>query len=500
MTSRVTKPSSVARHGTIAGTHVRVRAVRGPSAIGWNSGDDAACSAVGHSACGSSCFRRSGGCHILRFLYHTRGVEPYEEHIALGTAVAVGLLIGLEREQTRPENATRGLFAGVRTYPIVALIGGLATMLEAASMWLPLIALAGVIALVAISYAADLRDGGDHGVTTEVSVIATYLLGALATSRGAVEPMATRLVLVAALGVAITFLLSSKRWFHSFATRVSREDFYSTVQFLLVAVVVLPLLPRRELGPLDAINPFNVGLMVVMIAGLSFVGYVAIRILGPGRGLLASAALGGLVSSTAVTVSFAGRTKQDPKLAPIAAGAIAVASTIMLVRVAILVTLVDVAILPTLAIPLAAMVIGALVGGLLTFRRDHATTPEAANLKNPFELGNAIRFGLLFGLILLASKAATVYLGDRGLYAASAIAGTTDVDAITLSTATLATGGLDIHVAAFAILIAVAVNTAVKTGLAMSLGGSALGRRALVIGGLIVAGGIVGLVASWALI
>jgi len=426
-------------------------------------------------------------------------VEPYEEHIALGTAVAVGLLIGLEREQTRPETAAR-LFAGVRTYPIFALIGGLATMLEPASMWLPLVALAGVIALVAISYAADVRNGGDHGVTTEASVIATYLLGALATSRGAVEPMATRLVLVAALGVAITFLLSSKRWFHSFAARISREDFYATVQFLIVAVIVLPLLPRRELGPLDAINPFDVGLMVVLIAGLSFIGYVAIRLLGPGRGLLASAALGGLVSSTAVTVSFAGRTKQDPHLAPIAAGAIAVASTIMLVRVAILVALVDAALLPVLAIPLAAMAIGALVGGLLTFRRDHATTLDGANLKNPFELGNAIRFGLLFGLILLASKAATVYLGDRGLYAASAIAGTTDVDAITLSTSTLAKGGLDASVAAIAILIAVAVNTGVKTGIAMTLGGTALGRRALVIGGLIVAGGVVGLVASWALV
>ena len=481
---------------------MRVRAVRGPSPIGWNINADAACSAVGHSACGSSCFRRSGGCHIPGFLYHTRAVEPYEEHFALGTAVAVGLLIGLEREQTRPEQGEQGasLFAGVRTYPIIALIGGLATMLEAASMWLPLIALAGVIALVAISYANDVKAGRDHGVTTEASVIATYLLGALATSRGAVEPMANRLVLVAALGVAVTFLLSSKRWFHSLAARVSREDFYSTVQFLLVAVVVLPMLPRRDLGPLDAINPFTVGLMVVTIAGLSFVGYVAIRLLGPGRGLLASAALGGLVSSTAVTVSFAGRTKQDAKLAPMAAGAIAVASTIMLIRVAILVAIVDVALLGAVAVPLAAMVAGAIVGGLVTFHRGKGPPPDAVELKNPFALGNAIRFGLLFGVILLASKAATVYLGDRGLYAAAGLAGSTDVDAITLSTAKLAREGLDAQVAAFAILIAVAANTVVKTGLAIGLGGRALGRRATVIGASIIVAGALGLAATWALI
>jgi uncharacterized membrane protein (DUF4010 family) len=415
-------------------------------------------------------------------------VETYETHLGLATAVAVGLLIGLEREQSRPDRPGSS-FAGIRTYPIFALIGGLATILEPASMWLPLIALSGVIALVAISYAANVRTHHDHGVTSEASVLVTYLLGALATSRGAVEPMSTRLLLVASLGVALTFLLSSKEWFHSVAARVSRADVYATVKFLIVAVIVLPLLPNREVGPLDAINPFTVGLMVVMISGLSFVGYVAMRWLGPRRGLLLGAALGALVSSTAVTLSFAGRTKTHPELAPVAAGAIAIASGIMVARVAVLVAIVDLDLLRMTAVPLAAMAAGAMVGVALTFRRD-GTVIEPSAVKNPFELGSAIKFSIVFGLILLVTKAGIVYVGAKGFYLASAFGGITDVDAVTLSAAKLVREGLSTNVATIAIVIAAAVNTLSKIGLAAT-GGTALLRRVSVTGGLIiVAGGV----------
>jgi uncharacterized membrane protein (DUF4010 family) len=419
-------------------------------------------------------------------------VEPYEPHLAIATALAVGILVGLEREQKRPEHAG-SMLAGIRTYPIIALIGALATLLEPASLWLPLVALGGVIALVGISYAADVRTHGDHGVTTEASLIAVYLLGALAASRGAIEPMATRLLLVVALGVVLTFLLSSKKWLHGIASRVSQEDLYATVKFLIVAVIVLPLLPDRSLGPWNAINPFDVGVVVVLISALSFVGYVAMRLLGPRRGLLASAALGGLVSSTAVTMSFAGRTKDNPQLAPVAAGAIAVASTVMLVRVAILVAIAFPPLLAHVAIPVAGGVVGAVIGGLLSYRRSDSAADHAVTVGNPFELGTAIRFGLLFAGILLASQAAKTYLGDLGLYAASALAGLTDVDAVTLSSARLAHGGLAVNVASVAILIAVGMNTLVKSSLALGLGTRKLGARAFLIGGLIIAGGLAGI-------
>jgi uncharacterized membrane protein (DUF4010 family) len=423
-------------------------------------------------------------------------VEPYENHLSLATAIAIGLLIGLEREQTKSERG--GSFAGIRTYPIFALVGALASLLEPVSSWLPLMALLGVFALVAISYSADIRespDKTDHGVTTEISVIATYLLGSLATSKGVIEPMADRLVMVAGLGVVITFLLSSKQLFHGFAQRVSRDDMFATVKFLIVAVIVVPMLPDRDLGPLGAINPRTVGLMVVTIAGLSFIGYVAMRLYGAKRGLLASAALGGLVSSTAVTLSFAGRTKEHPELAPMAAGAITIAWTIMLGRVVVLVAIVDAELLRTLAIPVGAMILGAILGLLLVFRRAQGNGNEMA-LKNPFELGSAIKVSLMFALVLLVTKAATEYLGDQGLYLASALAGTTDVDAITVSTAKLARGGLAAMTATLAILIGIAVNTIVKTGLAGGIGGKALGKRTAISAALIIGAGLAGLAAT----
>jgi len=423
-------------------------------------------------------------------------VEPYENHLSLATALAVGLLIGLEREQTRGDRSGSS-FAGVRTYPIFALIGALATMLEPSSMWLPLIALLGVFALVAISYAADVRGTKalDHGATTEASVIATYLLGALATSRGVIEPMADRLVIVAGLGVAITFLLSSKQWFHTIAARVSHDDFYATVKFLIVAVIVLPLLPDRDIGPFGAINPRTLGLLVVTISGLSFIGYVAIRFLGARRGLLAGAALGGLVSSTAVTLSFANRTKESPALAPTAAGAIAIAWIVMLARVAVLVAVVSAPLLPRIAVPLGAMTAGALLGLLLVFRRD-SVGDARAEVKNPFELGSAIKVTLVFAIVLLASKGAIEYFGDRGLYLASALGGTTDVDAVTVSTAKLAHDGLDAQIAVTSIVIAIAVNTLVKTGLAAGIGGAQLGRRTAIVGLLVIGCGAAAVVAS----
>jgi uncharacterized membrane protein (DUF4010 family) len=422
-------------------------------------------------------------------------MEPYEPLVAIATAIAVGLLVGMEREQAHPDDPS--LFAGVRTYPIIAMIGAVATLLAGDAPWLPLVALAGVIVLVALSYAHALRSG-QHGATTEASAIATYLLGALAASHGVVDPLSDRLLLVAALGVVLAFLLSSKQFLHHVASRVSREDFFATTQFLIVAVIALPLLPRHAIGPLGAIEPFAVGVMVVTISGLSFIGYVAMRLLGPGRGLLACAALGGLVSSTAVAVTMGRRTHEHAQFAPVAAAAMAVANTIMVARIAVLVAVVYAPLLATLALPLAAMALGSSVAARVVYRKIEAAGDTKIAVANPFELGSAFRFGVVFAAILLATKAATVYLGDRGLYLAGAVAGTTDVDAMTLSTARLSRGGIDTSVATIAILVAAWTNTIVKSAIAWVLGGRELGRRAVIVGALAIAGGALGLLAALA--
>jgi uncharacterized membrane protein (DUF4010 family) len=421
--------------------------------------------------------------------YHTCAVEPFEPHLSLLTALAVGLLIGLEREQVKNDTGG-GALGGVRTYPIIALVGALSTMLANASMWLPLVALAGVITLIALSYAGDIRKGADHGMTTEMSVLATFMMGALATSRGVLEPMSERLLIVVGLAVIVTFLLSQKQRLHGWVAKISREDLFSTIKFLVVAAIVLPLLPREDIGPMDAINPFSIGLMVVLISGLSFLGYVAMRLYGEGRGVLLSAAIGGLVSSTAVTIAFSNRTKQNPELAPVAAAAIAIASAIMIARVGVLVSVVNPSLLRLLWLPLVGAGIGALLGGLVGYHGKKGEIGEI-DVKNPFELGNAIRFGIAFAVIALATKAARAYLGDEGLYAASAIAGLTDVDAVSLSTAKQA--GPGDFAAVIAILIAVASNTLVKAGIAFAIAGRRLGKRALLLGALIVVGGAIAL-------
>ena len=418
-------------------------------------------------------------------------MEPFEPHLSLLTALAVGLLIGLEREQVKQE-AGHAAIGGVRTYPIFALVGALSTMLETASLWLPLIALAGVITLLAIAYAGDVRSGRDHGMTTEASVLATFLIGALATSRGVVEPMTDRLLLVVALGVTLTFLLSVKQRLHGFVAKVSREDLFSTLKFLIVAAVVLPLLPRESMGPLEAINPFSVGLMVVLISGLSFLGFIAMKLSGQGRGVLLSAAIGGLASSTAVTIAFSNRTKQNPELAPVAAAAIAIASAIMVARLAVLVSVVNPGLLRLLVWPLVGAGVGAMIGGLVGYHGTKDQNGQTLEIKNPFELGNAFRFGIAFAVIALATKAARHYLGNQGLYIAAGVAGLTDVDAVSLTTARQA-GPADVA-AVIAILIAAASNTIVKSSIALAIGGRRLGKRAFLIGALMLVGGVVGLI------
>jgi uncharacterized membrane protein (DUF4010 family) len=272
------------------------------------------------------------------------------------------------------------------------------------------------------------------------------------------------------------------------------------LKFLIVAVVVLPLLPDETIGPLGVINPFNIGLMIVLIAGISFAGWVASRLFGLGkkRGLAVAALIGGLVSSTAVTLSFAGRVKKEPALAPLAAAAIVLASAIMFVRILVEVAVVYSPLLRPLALPLGAMTVAGLGAGAYLYRGEHAAADTAAApLRNPVELSSAIRFGLIFGAVLLASKAAQVYLGPRGIYLAAFAAGTTDVDAITLSTARLAQQGLAPTVAVTTILIGAASNTAVKTAIAFALGSAALGRRVLIAMLASIAAGALGAALVW---
>jgi uncharacterized membrane protein (DUF4010 family) len=427
-------------------------------------------------------------------------MEQLEPFLSLAVAAAAGLLIGLEREQAAPHHQGSASFiGGARTHPLFALVAATSMLLQPQVGWAaPVAAFAALVTFLVVNYADDLRRGADRGLTSEAAFLLTFLLGALATSRGVVEPTGRRLVTVAAVAVVATLLLSSKPLLRPFVSQVSHQDVIAALKFLIVTVVVLPLLPDRGVGPYGALNPRNLGWMVVLISGVSFVGYAAVRLLGPARGLGLTGLVGGLASSTAVTLSMSARAREEPRLADPCALAVVSASTVMCARVAGLVAVVNASLLRPLWPPLAGMGLGGLAAWLWLRRRaqDRETAGDLT-IGNPFELSTAFKFALFYGVVLLASRFAADQLGAGGVYAAGIISGTTDVDPITLSMAGLAGGAVPWRVAATTIALGLFANTATKGVLAAILGGAAFGRRAAASFGCMMAGGGLGLLATW---
>jgi uncharacterized membrane protein (DUF4010 family) len=341
--------------------------------------------------------------------------------------------------------------------------------------WLILAAFIALSALVIVSYATTAARG-ELGITTEVTALLAFIVGALCGwQEVGVASVAT---------VVCLLLLTLKDFLHSLARRVELADVEATLTFAVISVIILPLLPNQNFGPppVDVINPYKIWLMVVLIAGLNFLGYLLVKVLGGEHGLVLTGILGGLVSSTAVTLSFSQRSRQEPAMSSAFVLAIVLAWTIMFFRVVVMVGLVyrDLAI--DLALALGSMAAAGLLVSLVLWRRSRTRETGVVTAgANPFELSEAIKFGLLFGIVTVVAKAAQTYLGATGLYLAGAVAGLTDVDAISLSMANLAkTNPESLIVAARTIVIAVLANTLVKAGMAMFMGAPAL-RRTIVL-------------------
>jgi len=428
-------------------------------------------------------------------------MESLEPFVSLGIALAAGLLIGMERQQSAPTDQDGSFLGGARTHPLFALVGA-CSMLLARQVGVAVVILGflSVSAFLVVAYVDDVRRGRDRGLTSEAAFLMSYSLGALALTQGVIEPVDRRVIVVAALAVATSLLLSIKLSLHSLLQKASKEDVFATLKFLVVAVVVLPLLPNRNMGPMEVINPYKMGLMVVLIAGISFLGYFAIRILGARRGLGLTGLIGGLVSSTAVTLTFSGRAKTETSLHASFALAVVLASTIMFCRVLLTVFIVNADLLGRLAIPMGAMAFGGLLSSAVLYRRSRKG--EAGNsgdvqFSNPFELSSAVKFAGLFTLILLASKAATTYFGTGAIYLTGLLAGTTDVDAITLSMARLAKDNLSPEVAVTTILIGVGSNTIVKGSMATIVGGWQYGKNIAAAFGTSMVFGAIGVAVMW---
>lgn len=384
--------------------------------------------------------------------------------VALLIAFGIGILIGLEREQSE----SAGRFAGIRTFPLVALLGAV-TQLFFPSL-LPLL-FGMFLLLVVIAYISKVVIEGDIGMTTAIATILTFVYGAMTVHSE------EGLTLAIVLGTVTAALLAVKDPMHDLAGRIGPHELRATLKFLIIALVVLPLLPDAELDVLFGLNPRFVWLMVVFVSGLGFLGYVLAQILGPQMGIGLTGLLGGFVSSTATAMAMADRSRHQPELTRICGFATATASIAMFPRVLILVAVVSPGLVVSLVVPLTVMT--AVGGGLslLLLVQLRINRPPPLNLDNPFRVQPALVFGALFAGVLLVVDLVGVVYGETGVYGAALLAGTVDANAITLSVSKLAfDGAITESVAVTAIVLAVVVNTLVKIGIVWMLGTASLGR------------------------
>jgi uncharacterized membrane protein (DUF4010 family) len=397
-------------------------------------------------------------------------------------ALAIGALVGLERERKSKETD----FAGIRTFIFIALLGILSGYLSQPFPYFFLIAFLSLSILVGLSYWVSTRDNGDVGLTTEVTALLTFSLGLMCYWDDGYK-------IAPILAIIITSLLAAKPFLHNVASKISQKEMTSTLKFLIIAFVILPLLPNQTMGPWEVFNPYQVWLMVVFISGISYAGYILIRFIGPERGLGLTGVLGGLVSSTAVVTAMAARVKESELLMKAAVFATVVASSMMFLRVFFEVLVVNPSLAPLLAAPMLIMGILGIFLGVLVWRSSRVKKMDSGvKLENPFSLKPALIFGALFVAIIFISNLAFIYFGSRGVYIASIISGVADVDAITISMALLAQKGTISSVTAVtAITLASISNTIVKFGIALFLGTRSFGKNVGALFAVIIAAGLI---------
>jgi len=387
----------------------------------------------------------------------------------IGITLIIGLMIGLQREMYYHREGRSG-FAGARTFALISLLGYLSAWMQ---NFIPFflhvsLLLFGLLVLIAYVYKTVKTDF--HGSTTEIASFVTYILGMMMYF--SLESYA---VLIA---VVMLLLLEIKSTLAKIEEQISPPDITSATLFLVMTFVVLPLLPDKMIGPFQMFNPYKTWLMVVLIAGISFVGYIAIKILGNKRGVYLTGIFGGLVSSTAVSITLSKLYTLQQKYLKNFAGGIAIASTIMYIRVLAETAVFNSDLAKSLALPYISATIAGLVFVVYLYKNEMIYKVEhIAVTNNPLELSEALKLGLLFGIIFGSIGIFQSKFGDSGVYVISFLSGLTDVDAITLSLSQLAKVKISENTAMYGIMIATVVNSIVKLGIVFILGGRKLGMH-----------------------
>lgn len=388
-------------------------------------------------------------------------MEFADSFLRLGIALGLGLLVGLQRERSGSP------LAGFRTFPLVTLCGVISGFLaQSFGGWIIAGGLLALSILIAIGYRElkmEPQTAVDKpGLTTEVAMLLMFAVGAYLAGG--------ELAVAVTVGGTAAVLLHFKLQMHSIARRLADPDFQAIMQFVLITLVILPILPNRTFGPYQVLNPFRIWLMVVLIVGISLSGLLIQKFLGSRAGILAGGILGGLVSSTATTVSYSRRSKENPDYARTAAMVIMLASAIVFVRILIIIGATSPDFLSAAAAPIGLVLVGLIIlSGLIW--RPKESEKSSAQLRNPSQMKAALIFAFLYALILLGTAAAKDYFGTQGLYIASIISGLTDMDAITLSiTQMVGSGSVKAPQGWRLILIAALANIIFKTFLVGFLG------------------------------
>ncbi|HMX98217.1 MAG TPA: MgtC/SapB family protein [Agitococcus sp.] len=403
----------------------------------------------------------------------------------LATAFGLGLLVGLQREKAA------SALAGIRTFPLISLMGAMTGLVaQHFGGW---ILASGFITLAIVILSAKFalfKSNQDLGITTEVAALLMYIVGAYLTFGDA--------TIAIVVGALTAVLLQMKDVLHDFVRKMGERDILAIMRFVAIALVILPILPNQNYGPFHVLNPYDIWRMVVLIVAISLMGYAAYKVFKDKAGTLLAGILGGLISSTATTVSYARNTKTLPETSSLAALAIMLASTVSVIRVTLAFMVVSPSATSVIAPPLLTLfAIMVVICVVLYFSRsgETHTMPEP---DNPAELTSAIVFGLLYGGIIFAVAAAKEMFGQQSLYLIAMISGLTDVDAITLSTGRLVEGQrLEAHTGWQLVMIAIMANLVFKWGAVAVLGNKVLLKKLTVIFGAAFMVGL-GILAGWA--
>lgn len=388
----------------------------------------------------------------------------------LGVAVFIGALIGLEREHSRPQN--KKTFAGLRTFTLISILGFTSAFIASVtSIWIYFVLFLGFSGLITSAYILGSKEGR-RGGTSEISTFLVFILGSLVFWK--------YLLISSSIAVIITLFLSLKIPLHKFVGEINEEDIFAALKLAIITLIILPLLPDKTYDPLNVLNPRQIWYMVIFISGIGFAGYVMIKLIGKDKGNAISGLLGGLVSSTAVTFSFARKSKLNPDLSSSLSLGILLASALSFFRMFVIILVVNTVILKVLWVPLVILAVASFLVSYFLAEKIKKAEEQQLNIKNPFEISSALLFGLVFAVIIFLAKGAQVYLGSSGLFLISGLGGVVSPDAIIISIAKISGTGISISTAAAAIIIASLANDVFKGCLVLFLGSKVLIKNVLI--------------------